>query len=200
MRCAVAAFDGKDGSVQGQVRFDQLSRDDPVRVDVDLRGLTPSSRHAIHIHEYGYFQPQQSVHDCCMAAGGHWNPYGAPHGSKRLDGDDAARRHAGDLCNNLDAADANGSVRMQFSDGLLSLYGDTNIYGRSVVIHVGVDDEGRGEPRATSLTTGNAGDRLACAAIVRCAPPHPSAPQPSPPQPSQLPMQHEAHMQQLFGP
>lgn len=190
MRCAIAAFDN-DGAVQGHVRFEQASSDDIVRVDVDLGGFMPSSRHAIHIHEYGYFQPGvQSVHDCCMAAGGHWNPHGAPHGSKRLDGDDPARRHAGDLCNNLDAADADGRVRMHFSDGLLSLYGDANIYGRSVVIHVGVDDEGRGEPRATSLTTGNAGDRLACAAIVRCAP--------SPP-PNRLQTQHEQNVQRLFG-
>lgn len=186
-RAAIAVFRGP--RVHGTVRFDQRSATSGVTVHVQLDGLVPYTRHAMHVHEYGYFDHNMPAHKCCEAAGGHWNPYGAPHGSKRLDGDDAARRHAGDLCNNLDAADGDGRVRMTFYDRLVTLFGDASVYGCSVVLHDGVDDEGRGLPRDSSLVTGNAGGRLACAPIVRCAPPPDET----------KPNLHTVRLHQLFG-
>jgi Cu-Zn family superoxide dismutase len=41
-----------------------------------------------------------------------------------------------------------------------------DLYGRSVIIHADPDDYGRGG-HPDSLTTGNAGARLACAVIGR---------------------------------
>lgn len=189
-RAAIAVFRGP--RVYGTVRFDQRSPISAVVVHVELDGLAPHTRHAMHVHEYGYFDPDTPANECCEAAGGHWNPYGAPHGSQRLDGDDARRRHAGDLCNNLDAADGDGRVRMTFRDGLVTLFGNASIYGCSVVLHDGLDDEGRGQPRGSSLVTGNAGGRLACAPIVRCAPELPERRETKP-------NLHVSRLHQVFG-
>jgi Cu/Zn superoxide dismutase len=47
----------------------------PIRVRVSVSGLKPSSKHGFHIHTLG------DLTKGCMSAGGHWNPFNAPHGA-----------------------------------------------------------------------------------------------------------------------
>ena len=65
--------------------------------------------------------------------------------------------------------DANGNVKGKFTDSVISLWDAVrNIANRSVVIHCSPDDLGEGSSIApfSSNTTGNAGNRTACAVIV----------------------------------
>ena len=80
---------------------------------------------------------------------------------------DAAERHVGDLGNII--ADRNGVAEVRILDSLLTLYGDASVIGRAVVVHAGEDDLGRGVDEG-SMTTGNAGGRVACG-IIGIAPP-----------------------------
>ena len=54
----------------------------------------------------------------------------------------------------------------EFYDELVTLYGPNSVFGRTLVIHDGIDDLGLGGNKE-SLITGNAGGRLACAVIGR---------------------------------
>lgn len=54
--------------------------------------------------------------------------------------------------------------RANATDKQISLIGPYSIVGRSVVVHAGTDDLGKGG-HADSLTTGNAGGRAACGVI-----------------------------------
>lgn len=53
---------------------------------------------------------------------------------------------------------------LQISDKVISLAGSRSVVGRAVVVHAGEDDLGLGGDDG-SLTTGNAGARLACCTI-----------------------------------
>jgi len=151
---AIATFHHGSGPVQGTVTFTRCESCKGTRVLFDLRGFTPRATHAVHIHEFG------DTSRGCATLGDHWNPTRKRHGSIEFDGDD---RHAGDLINNL-TADARGHFRHAYCDPLVTPV--SALFGRSVVIHAGVDDLGRGKNLA-SLTTGNAGVRLDCAVIGR---------------------------------
>lgn len=50
---------------------------------------------------------------------------------------------------------------MSYLDKTITLFGAHSIIGRSVVVHSGEDDLGKGK-HADSLKTGNAGGRAAC--------------------------------------
>ena len=97
-----------------------------------------------------------------MGAGGHYNPYNETHGSVEVT---EYGRHAGDLRNNV-TSDLEGKVVEEFYDELVTLYGPNSVFGRTLVIHDGIDDLGLGGNKE-SLITGNAGGRLACAVIGR---------------------------------
>lgn len=72
-------------------------------------------------------------------------------------------RHVGDL-GNIEA-DEKGYAKIEMTDKIISLNsGETNILGRAIVVHTGEDDLGRGG-HPDSLTTGNAGGRVACGII-----------------------------------
>ena len=122
------------------------------------------------------------------------------HGNIEING---KKRHVGDLVNNI-VPDIHGNVKLKYVDNLVKLFGNRNIFGRSVVIHVLSDDLGlqgtlineqfveyRNLPEANlkilcrqrnykdvttktqminklnkeSKSTGNAGQRIACAII-----------------------------------
>ncbi|XP_072398743.1 superoxide dismutase [Cu-Zn]-like isoform X1 [Diabrotica undecimpunctata] len=140
---------GKSG-VSGNVRFLQLPNG--INVVGEIRGLPPG-KHGFHIHQEGNISPS------CLAAGGHFNPKKKLHGGPD---DSVDHRHIGDL-GNIEA-DENGIAFFNFIDSIISFKGETNIIGRSVVVHEKEDDLGKGG-HPDSLQTGNAGGRLACGVI-----------------------------------
>jgi hypothetical protein len=73
-----------------------------------------------------------------------------------------AVRHVGDLGNVIAGAD--GVAKVNLTDNMISLQGVTNIVGRTIVIHADEDDLGKGG-HELSVTTGNAGGRVACGVI-----------------------------------
>lgn len=85
------------------------------------------------------------------------------HGSREAD---KQHRHAGDEGNIV--ADNNGIANIDFVDPLVSLIPNSktgnNIVGRGLVVHALEDDLGLGGNDG-SLSTGNAGARLACGVI-----------------------------------
>jgi len=119
---------------------------------VSLQGLSPSSLHGFHVHEYG------TIGASCTQSGSHYNPFGRDHGAPATD-----ERHVGDLGNVR--TDENGNVDLEFSDLKAKLYTLTTIVGRAFVVHAGMDDLGVHEDKG-SKTTGNAGGRAACGVIV----------------------------------
>ena len=138
-----------EGKVKGNIDFKELG-DSVTHVTGKVTGLTPGN-HGFHIHEFGDYS------NGCVSAGGHFNPANKEHG-----GPDDEERHAGDLGNIV--AGENGEANVDVKDKQIPLTGKDNIIGRSVVVHEGVDDLGRGG-FPDSKTTGHAGGRLSCGVI-----------------------------------
>jgi len=146
---AIAVF---TDSIKGTVKFTEDLAQNRVRIDLNLTGLPPKSKHGFHVHEAG------DLTDKCMSMCAHFNPYGTTHGSP-----DMKKRHVGDLGNI--ATGAKGEAKYTFYDNLIRLHGSKcNIIGRGLIIHEKEDDCGHGGD-AESLKTGNAGKRIACAVI-----------------------------------
>jgi len=145
---AVCVF--KAGDIEGKVTFTQEAADKTTFVKGEVKGLAPG-KHGFHIHQFGDFT------NGCTSAGGHFNPHGKEHGAP-----DDGNRHVGDLGNIIVGDDGKATVEMK--DSHIHLIGQNSIVGRSVVVHEGEDDLGKGG-HATSKTTGNAGGRLACGVI-----------------------------------
>jgi superoxide dismutase, Cu-Zn family len=142
-------------SVFGHVGFHQCNRLSPVQVIFRLKGPTYQT-HAIHIHEYG------DLTNGCDSMGLHFNPTKTTHGSRMYN----MQRHAGDLINNI-KFDQFGNFSYEYEDSSISLFDETSIIGRSIVIHQGEDDLGRGtgDRQKESLISGNAGKRINCGII-----------------------------------
>lgn len=146
---AIAVLNNLEQKVQGTVKFIEEGKN--VRIDIDLKGLTPGL-HGFHIHETG------NLLDKCASCKSHFNPYHRNHG-----GPNTKERHIGDLGNIL--ADSKGIVKQTLYDSMIKLRGTkSNIIGRSVVVHQ--DEDNLGIPGdAESLKTGRAGARVGCAVI-----------------------------------
>jgi Cu-Zn family superoxide dismutase len=71
-------------------------------------------------------------------------------------------RMAGDLGNVV--ADEAGTAAVKIVDSQVQLFGPHSVIGRSLVLYAGEDDQGRGG-HENSLTTGNAGPRMASGVI-----------------------------------
>lgn len=128
-------------NARGMVHFQDLG-DGTIEVKVDLTGV-PAGTHGFHVHDKG------DCGDNGNAAGGHFNPTGAPHGAP-----DAASHHAGDFGNVT--ADANGEVHTTFTTHSITIKtGSTAVVGHAIILHANPDD-------LTSQPTGNAGARIAC--------------------------------------
>jgi Cu-Zn family superoxide dismutase len=129
----------------GEADFEQVG--DRVKVVIFVQGLTPDREHGVHIHEGG---------DCSgdgTKAGGHFNPFGKPHGRPGT-----ADRHAGDLPSLK--ANKQGRASITVEVDLISVTpGPGSIICRSVIVHADPDDF-RTQP------TGNTGARIACGVIA----------------------------------
>ncbi|XWS52966.1 hypothetical protein CRYUN_Cryun11dG0117400 [Craigia yunnanensis] len=145
---AVAVLKG-DSKVEGVVTLTQED-DGPTTVNVRLTGLTPGL-HGFHLHEYG------DTTNGCMSTGAHFNPKKMTHGAPE---DEV--RHAGDLGNII--ANADGVAEATIVDTQIPLSGPNAVIGRALVVHELEDDLGKGG-HELSLTTGNAGGRLACGVV-----------------------------------
>ncbi|MED6164179.1 hypothetical protein PIB30_087157 [Stylosanthes scabra] len=107
--------------------------------------------HGFHLHEYG------DTTNGCISTGAHFNPNNLTHGAPE---DEV--RHAGDLGNII--ANADGVAEATIVDNQIPLSGPNSVVGRALVVHVLEDDLGKGG-HELSLTTGNAGGRLACGVV-----------------------------------
>ena len=143
---AVATIEPKnDSGVSGTATF--TASGEQVVLTLSIAGATPGE-HAFHLHEIG---------DCSApdgtSAGGHWNPTGQDHGQWG-----GAAFHLGDVAN-LDVGE-DGSATLTVATNLWSIGtgDDTDVVGRSVIVHAGVDD-------FSTQPTGAAGGRIGCGVI-----------------------------------
>jgi Cu-Zn family superoxide dismutase len=145
---AVAVLKGTS-AVEGVVTLTQED-DGPTTVNVRITGLTPGP-HGFHLHEFG------DTTNGCISTGPHFNPNGLTHGAPE---DEV--RHAGDLGNII--ANADGVAEATIVDTQIPLTGPNAVIGRALVVHELEDDLGKGG-HELSLSTGNAGGRLACGVV-----------------------------------
>lgn len=89
----------------------------------------------------------------CFTVNPHSKTHGAPEDSER---------HVGDLGNFK--TDGQGNGKGSVTDNLVKLIGPHSVLGRTVVVHSGTDDLGKGG-NEESKKTGNAGTRPACGVI-----------------------------------
>ncbi|KAK6013990.1 copper/zinc superoxide dismutase, partial [Ostertagia ostertagi] len=138
--------------------FSQDKESDQCVIKGEIKGLTPGL-HGFHVHQYG------DSTNGCTSAGPHFNPFNKTHGGPK---DEV--RHVGDL-GNLEAG-SDGVAHFEIKDHLVKIHGENTVVGRSLVVHAGVDDLGKGvgENKEESMKTGNAGARVACGVIATAAP------------------------------
>jgi Cu-Zn family superoxide dismutase len=145
---AIAVFTDE---IKGWVKFTEVSNSN-IRIDLNLSGLSPNSKHGFHVHEAG------DLTDKCTSMCAHFNPYGKNHGCPGK-----KERHVGDLGNIH--TNSKGVCKYSFYDNVIKLNGTKcNIIGRGLIIHADEDDCGE-KGDVESLKTGNAGKRIACAVI-----------------------------------
>uniref|UniRef100_A0A060T9H0 Superoxide dismutase [Cu-Zn] n=1 Tax=Blastobotrys adeninivorans TaxID=409370 RepID=A0A060T9H0_BLAAD len=147
---AVAVLRG-DSNVKGLVTLEQKAENDYTTISWEITGNDPNALRGFHIHEFG------DNTNGCTSAGPHFNPFKKDHGAPE---DDV--RHVGDLGNIT--TDASGLAKGEKRDLLVKLIGENSVIGRTVVVHGGTDDLGKGG-HPDSLKTGNAGPRPACGVI-----------------------------------
>ncbi|KAJ9192279.1 hypothetical protein DTO164E3_8418 [Paecilomyces variotii] len=147
---AVAVLRG-DSKITGTVTFEQANESAPTTVSWNITGHDPNAERGMHIHQFG------DNTNGCTSAGPHYNPFGKTHGAPT---DEV--RHVGDLGNIK--TDAEGNAVGSVQDKLIKVIGAESILGRTIVVHAGTDDLGRGG-NEESKKTGNAGPRPACGVI-----------------------------------
>ncbi|KAL4907558.1 superoxide dismutase [Aspergillus multicolor] len=147
---AVAVLRG-DSKVSGTVTFEQADENSQTTVSWDITGNDANAERGFHIHQFG------DNTNGCTSAGPHFNPFGKTHGAPE---DEV--RHVGDLGNFK--TDVEGNAKGSKTDKLVKLIGSESVLGRTLVVHAGTDDLGRGDSEE-SKKTGNAGARPACGVI-----------------------------------
>jgi Cu-Zn family superoxide dismutase len=142
----VAVLSPTEGNqTAGVARFRSLENGD-VEIEANITGLSPNSKHAIHIHQYGDLTSKDGT-----SAGDHYNPMHHEHGLP-----DKENRHAGDF-GNLES-DQNGNATFKLVVDNITLAGRLSpIIGRALVVHAKLDDG--------SQPSGNAGARIAVGVI-----------------------------------
>lgn len=109
---------------------------------------TPPGEHAVHLHEVG-----DCSADDASSAGGHWNPTIEDHGKWG-----EAPHHLGDIGNISVGEDGIGNLTLTTDRWTIGGGGETDIYGKALIVHADPDD-------FTSQPTGAAGGRIGCAVI-----------------------------------
>jgi Cu-Zn family superoxide dismutase len=165
--------------VKGTVTFEQASESADTQISWNVTGNDANAERGMHIHTFG------DNTNGCTSAGPHckflpgWsssrvssphhqtnpslslpptvNPHNKTHGAPS-----DSERHVGDLGNFK--TDAQGNAEGSVSDKFIKLIGPESVLGRTVVVHAGTDDLGKGE-NEESKKTGNAGARPACGVI-----------------------------------
>ena len=140
-----------NGSPVGTAKITE--EDGQVLVRVNAHDLAPGY-HGFHIHSVGVCEAPFT------SAGGHFNPTGAGHPG-----------HAGDMPMLLINADGTGEARFKTDRFSLSDLFDAD--GSAIIVHAGVDNYANiptryapGGPDGTTLGTGDAGSRAACAVVA----------------------------------
>lgn len=131
------------GGASGTVRL--TASDRGIRVQIELDGLAPGTRHGVQILHGRTCDADPSVH---LGAA-----EGSVHGTPFLPVPD---RHAGDLGNV--AADDRGHGRYDHFEGALRLDSTTSAVGRAVVVLARADD-------GTTRPDGAAGDVIGCGTL-----------------------------------
>jgi len=141
------------GAVTGKVTLSQ-ERNQRLELKLELQGFpNANARHGFHIHTKG------DITGGCESTGGHYNPTGVVHGSPYEVG-----KHFGALGNIETDGQGRVFTTLTVPTVRTSLFDPYSVVGRSIVIHAGEDDLGRGGD-AGSLASGNAGPRMACCVI-----------------------------------
>ncbi|TGO83489.1 hypothetical protein BPOR_0639g00020 [Botrytis porri] len=138
-------------TVSGTVTFEQSEENSPTTITWNITGNDANAERGMHVHQFG------DNTNGCTSAGPHFNPHGQTHGAPT---DEV--RHVGDLGNFK--TDAQGNATGSVQDSHIKLIGPLSVIGRTVVVHSGTDDLGKGE-NEESKKTGNAGTRPACGVI-----------------------------------
>uniref|UniRef100_F6LQK4 Superoxide dismutase [Cu-Zn] n=1 Tax=Sinohyriopsis cumingii TaxID=165450 RepID=F6LQK4_SINCU len=154
--------------IEGTVYFRQkVSRDcrrmGMLNIRTEIQGIPMNDQtklHGLHVHALN------NLSNGCDSLGPHFNPFNATHGAPT---DTPEMRHVGDF-GNVRQYEA-GHVAESRNEHLANLVGPNSIIGRGLVLHAKKDDLGLGGD-AGSLTTGNAGARLACCIIEQTQTPH----------------------------
>uniref|UniRef100_Q6T3B0 Superoxide dismutase [Cu-Zn] n=1 Tax=Pleurocordyceps sinensis TaxID=99896 RepID=SODC_PLESN len=140
-----------DSKITGIVNFEQESDSSPTTISWEISNHDADAKRGFHITPFG------DNTNGCTSAGPHFNPHGKTHGNVTDE-----NRHVGDM-GNIET-DCDGNSKGSIKDKLIKLIGPHSVIGRTVVIHAGTDDLGKGG-NDESLKTGNAGPRPACGVI-----------------------------------
>jgi len=136
-----------DTSGSGKVEF--MKKDDGT-VEMSLSLNFPKMANktlAVHFHEHG------DCGDAGKGAHGHWNPTNEAHGKWG-----SATYHSGDIGNVQLDAEGSGTVKVSSDRWTIGGGEQTNVLGRAVIVHSGVDDY-------KTQPTGNSGSRIGCGVI-----------------------------------
>ncbi|MCJ1300271.1 Superoxide dismutase [Cu-Zn] [Hypocenomyce scalaris] len=147
---AVAVLRG-DSNVKGTVTFEQSSESSNTTISWEITGNDANAQRGMHVHQFG------DNTNGCTSAGPHFNPFSKTHGAPS-----DSERHVGDLGNFK--TDGQGNANGSHTDPLIKLIGPESVLGRTIVVHAGTDDLGKGEGEE-SKKTGSAGARPACGVI-----------------------------------
>lgn len=146
MNAAVAVFHGEiDGEVVA------LPSPNGVRLVATFTKLPPGL-HGFHIHKAGDLRGEGCQGLCEHYDVGHHSHGGPPHSK--------GERHTGDLGN----IELNGKKMRKSYD--LNGVSVQDLWGRSIIVHEGEDDLGKGGWE-DSLVTGHSGKRMGCAIFGR---------------------------------
>lgn len=135
-------FINSKGETIGKATLKEIHNGTLISLDIKL----PEGAHAIHIHETSKCDAPDF-----KTAGNHFNPTKKKHGVASKEG-----FHAGDLPNLY--VEPSGHIKTEIFSYSLNLEGKHSIHNAAIIIHEKADDY-------NSDPSGNAGARIACAAI-----------------------------------